>query len=355
MFSEVNAGGLIGDIINKVVPGAGTKLDDAHRQIKEAIPPYKAIEEGASKAVNETFVQTGAPALQELIARSRDDALQKGVSPIPPDIRRNLTGFLPGRVLNAARFRVQGGGDLTLQVNSIRYGEAQAITLDYVIVFKERNDALYNPTLWAHELTHVDQYQRWGIKSFSIKYLREYEAVETEAYEAETRYVAWAGLKNTQSLASQGDPISASAANRPVYRFSVNGASSTCGTAVAACLVNGSAPVGTPCWCNTPWGAATGSLVPGNSNGGTADATVQSLANACTTASGSCTLGVFMNVGSQCACYTAQGNFPGIAQQKSLGGMCSTPAGACQLAVALFSGNPCYCPSQMGPIWGQVP
>ena len=259
---NAQAGGLLGDIVNVVIPGAGTKLDDAHRQIKEAIPPYKAIEEGASKTVNETFVQAGAPLLQELIARSRDDALRAGVQSIPPDIRRNLTGFIPEQVLNAARYRVQGGGDLTLQVNSIRYGEAQAITLDYVIVFKDANDALYNPTLWAHELTHISQYQRWGIRDFSIRYLRSYQGVESEAYEAETRYVAWAGLKNTQQWASTGDPVNAAMVNRPVSSFSFNGNSSTCGTAVTACQVNGSAPVGTPCWCNTPLGAATGSLTP---------------------------------------------------------------------------------------------
>ena len=222
-MSSAQAGGLLGDIVNVVIPGAGTKLDDAHRQIKDAIPPYKAIEEGASKTVNETFVQAGAPLLQELIARSRDDALRAGVQPIPPDIRRNLAGFIPEQVLNTARYRVQGGGDLTLQVNSIRYGEAQAITLDYVIVFKEANDALYNPTLWAHELTHIGQYQRWGIRDFSIRYVRSYQTVESEAYEAETRYVAWAGLKNTQQWASTGNPINAAMVNRPVSSFSFNG------------------------------------------------------------------------------------------------------------------------------------
>lgn len=257
-----HAGGLLGDVINIVAPGVGTAIDDAHRQVKEAIPPYKAVEEGATHIVNEASVQSGAPLLQELIARSRDDALRAGVQPIPPEIRQNLVGFIPDRVLNAARYRVTGGGDLTLQVNAIRYGEASAITLDYVIVFKELNDALYNPTLWAHELTHIDQYQRWGIRDFSIRYLRSYHSVEREAYEAETRYAAWVGVQNSQQWASTGSPPNAATINRPVSPFSFNANSSTCGTAVMACQVNGFAPVGTPCWCNTPMGAATGSLIP---------------------------------------------------------------------------------------------
>lgn len=248
----VRAGGLLGDAINVIAPGVGTALDDAHRQIKDAIPPYKAIEEGASHVVNETFVQTGAPALQELIAQSRDDALRAGVQPIPFEIRQNLSGFISDHVLNVARYRVQGGGDLTLQVNAIRYGEAAAITLDYVIVFAEHRNALYNPTLWAHELAHVDQFQQWGIRDFSIRYLRDYNSVEQAAYEAETRYAAWVGVRNSGSAGL----------NQPAAPFAGNRTSSTCGTAVGSCLVNGSAPVGTPCWCNTPMGAATGALVP---------------------------------------------------------------------------------------------
>ena len=84
------------------------------------------------------------------------------------DIRANLIGFIPDNILNRVRYRVGGGGDLTLQVNAIRYGEAAAITLDYVVIFKEQNGALYNPTLWAHELTHVGQYQSWGIHDFAF-------------------------------------------------------------------------------------------------------------------------------------------------------------------------------------------
>ena len=145
-------------------------------------------------AVDEMLFQAGASALQELIVVSRDDALADGVQVIPPDIRRKLAGFISEGVLNAARFRVQGGGDLTLQANAIRYGDTLAITLDYVIVFKQSDDALNNLTMWVHELTHVEQYQRWGIRDFAIRYLRDQYGVEHEAYEAETRYAASADL-----------------------------------------------------------------------------------------------------------------------------------------------------------------
>ena len=130
------------------------------------------------------------------------------------------------------------------------------------IVFKELNDALYNPTLWAHELTHVDQYQRCGIHDFAIRYLRNYDSVEREAYEAGTRYMAWVALQNTRQQASTGNPINANTVNRPFSTFPSAQNSSVCGTSVTACQLNESAPVGTPCWCNTPMGSAVGSLVP---------------------------------------------------------------------------------------------
>lgn len=193
-----------GEILDEAAPLEGIGLDELHRQIKALIPPSQTF--GGVAEINEALAQTGAPVLQEMIVHSRDEALRNGVQPMPPDIRHQLTGFLPERVLNAARYRVQGGDDFTLQWNLIRYGEAQAIALDHVVIFKETSDALYNPTLWVHELTHVDQYQRWGIQEFAIRYLRNYEAVEREAYEAETRYVAWTRLHNRQKLAAAGDP-----------------------------------------------------------------------------------------------------------------------------------------------------
>lgn len=261
---DVRAGGFFGDVVNMACGqcGAGDALDKAHDEVKKTIPPYKDLEEGISHAVNEALVQSTAPLLQEAIARSRDDALKSGVSPVPEDIKNNLRGFIPDRILNIATYRVQGGGDLSLQVNSIRYGEAQAITLDYVIVFKSLNDALYNPTLWAHELTHVQQYQDWGLKDFSIRYVRNYRDVENPAYEQETRYIAWVGVRNSQQAVSTNGTPDPGTLNRPVSTFSNTNNSNMCGTFTGNCPVNGSAPVGTPCWCNTLQGPVSGALIP---------------------------------------------------------------------------------------------
>lgn len=43
------AGGLLGDAINLIAPGAGTQLDDAHRRIKEAIPHTKRLKRAQAR------------------------------------------------------------------------------------------------------------------------------------------------------------------------------------------------------------------------------------------------------------------------------------------------------------------
>lgn len=185
------AAGSLGDAINIVAPGVGTALDEANRQIKDVVPGYEQVDQSLSNVATEALVQVTAPALQQLIARSRDDALASGVQSIPTNIRNELKGFIPDHILDIARFRVGGGGDLTLQANAIRYFGAVAITLDYVIVFRDQDDALHDPALWVHELTHIMQYQDWGLRDFARRYVRNYRLVEKAAYDAETRYMTW--------------------------------------------------------------------------------------------------------------------------------------------------------------------
>jgi hypothetical protein len=148
-------------------------------------------EMNATSAVDEAIAQAGTPVLQALIVHSRDEALANGVEPIPTEIRQQLAGFISESVLSAARFRVKGGDELSLQFNAINYGDTRAITLDYLIVFKRSDDVLHDISTWVHELTHVEQYQRWGIRGFAVRYLRDAAGVEREAHEAESSYTAW--------------------------------------------------------------------------------------------------------------------------------------------------------------------
>lgn len=78
--------------------------------------------------------------------------------------------------------------------NVIRFGHAQAVTLDDVIVFQNRDEALEDPKLWAHELKHVMQFEEWGVQGFATRYLSDYNAVENEAWEYRWQFMKYAGL-----------------------------------------------------------------------------------------------------------------------------------------------------------------
>jgi uncharacterized protein DUF4157 len=46
------------------------------------------------------------------------------------------------------------------------------VTLIDVIIFRDEQQAA-DPVLWAHELTHVEQYDRLGVEAFAVQYLQQ--------------------------------------------------------------------------------------------------------------------------------------------------------------------------------------
>jgi hypothetical protein len=139
------------------------------------------------------MVEALAPLLAGWIASERDAAKEQGVEPIPASIRAALAGYVPEAVLDRVRWR-EGASELSLPQNVIRFGDTPAVTLDDVIVFRERRTALEDPTIWAHELKHVMQFKEWGIDSFSMRYLSDSGAVEQEAWDYRWEFMKQAGL-----------------------------------------------------------------------------------------------------------------------------------------------------------------
>jgi hypothetical protein len=142
---------------------------------------------------NPLVVEYLAPLLASLIVAERDAAKSQGVEPIPESIRAALKGYVPEETLDRVRWR-QGGTELSLPQNVIRFGEVPAMVVDDVIVFEDAQVALEDPKLWAHELKHVMQFAEWGVDGFAVRYLRDYEAVEAEAAEFRWQFMKQAGL-----------------------------------------------------------------------------------------------------------------------------------------------------------------
>ena len=143
-----------------------------------AVPESRSVAEESSDPV---FLQVGIPILRDWIVQSRDEAIANGVQTIPPAVRSALSGYVPDEILDRVRWRVGGGGQLSLQQNSFYFADTPAVTLDYVIVFREQADPLDNVELWVHELRHVIQFGEWGIEEFAARYLRDYEEIESDA------------------------------------------------------------------------------------------------------------------------------------------------------------------------------
>ncbi|MFL5252724.1 MAG: DUF4157 domain-containing protein [Rhodopila sp.] len=137
------------------------------------------------------LLEYAASALAQLIEDARQQAIADGVRPIPPGIYRSLLGYFPGALLQKVRF---AGGDaqpLTLPALAFAYGDAVALTLGDVVQFKTERTAQGDLKIWAHELTHVMQYQRWGTVGFAKRYVRDSANVEQEAIDNANRFMAW--------------------------------------------------------------------------------------------------------------------------------------------------------------------
>jgi hypothetical protein len=93
--------------------------------------------------------------------------------------------------MSRVRYKVGDNGFANLAHLLEQGGVASAVTLIDVVVFRGPSEAS-DPSVWAHELTHVDQYRDWGVHSFAVQYARNWRGVENPAYAKGNGYQAWA-------------------------------------------------------------------------------------------------------------------------------------------------------------------
>ncbi len=150
-----------------------------------------ALPARAQHAIPPSLLERGSELLAELIQSSREATIASGVRPMPPQIHRALLGYFPDAMLRKVRY-VSGQADaITVPGLAMSYGHIDAVTLIDVILFRDDSAARTDARLWAHELTHVMQYERWGVEGFAQRYLQDADAVEREARDNAVRFVAW--------------------------------------------------------------------------------------------------------------------------------------------------------------------
>jgi hypothetical protein len=134
-------------------------------------------------------------ALAKWIEESRAEALRAGTHPIPEEILNVMVEFgFPKSGIENVRYRVGRGTVWALPSFAINYGEARAITLGEVIVF-DGLESLHDDVLWAHELEHVMQYNRYGFKRFAYHYLEDRTRMEGMAERVAMRYADFMGYR----------------------------------------------------------------------------------------------------------------------------------------------------------------
>jgi hypothetical protein len=144
-----------------------------------------------ANAINELQASVlSGPTLEQAIIASHNTAIN-GAIPIPPQIRQLLTGYASEDSMSRVRYKIGDNGFANLAHLLEQGGVAAAVTLIDVVVFRGPSEAA-DPAIWAHELTHVDQYRDWGVHSFAVQYARNWRGVEDPAYAKGNGYQAWA-------------------------------------------------------------------------------------------------------------------------------------------------------------------
>lgn len=146
------------------------------------------------------LAHAAAPTLATWIKVSRDQAVADGVKPIPVSVKRRLAGYFPDDVLDRVRYRVGLARAATLPAAAFDFGDAIAMTLGDVIVFRDAHRAETDASLWAHELQHMLQFDSWGIPRFAETYLADWQSVESEARAAASEFDIWEEVQKAKGL-----------------------------------------------------------------------------------------------------------------------------------------------------------
>ena len=184
-----NPGAKLGAIPGKIGNQWDTTRQDIHNGLDNIDPRINQSLRDIDRArINfQSQVFTG-PALEQWLNQSRNDAMN-GAMPMPDTIKQAMNGWYSPQQMANVYYKIGDGGALNLGNAATRYGEAAAITLIDVIVFRDAGWAADLPT-WAHELKHVTQFQDWGVHSFAVQYMQSWNTVEGPAYDVQSRYHA---------------------------------------------------------------------------------------------------------------------------------------------------------------------
>ena len=121
----------------------------------------------------------------------RQKVIADGVRPVPSAVSRALLGYFPEGLIRKCRYALGDTGPLKLPSFRVAYGGGGSLTLIDTVVFRSDRAAQGDLKEWARMLTHVMQFQRWGVEDFARRWIDDRAAVEQEASANAARFMAW--------------------------------------------------------------------------------------------------------------------------------------------------------------------
>ena len=193
-------------------PITGLHLDPTEGALEIEPPDLAVIPEviqSLPQDVREALLSVTAPMIATAIRESRQQAIDRGVSPIPPHIRATLQPYFPTAILDKARWTTAGGISLDGALTNW-FNMEGAITLGEVIAFTDGMQA-QDVEVWAHELTHVTQYEQLGIETFAFEYSNDFTVLEDQARDNASRTMASIAAVETDKARAKPDKLHESA------------------------------------------------------------------------------------------------------------------------------------------------
>jgi hypothetical protein len=123
------------------------------------------------------------------IISARNAVVSGGGRPIPNDIKVKMRRWYADDLINSVRW-TDNWNPLRNSLQAAQMGmngNTQAIALINAVVFRDARGA-QDAVLWAHELYHVEQYQKWGVFGFAKNWVNNSSdtgPVESPAYARE--------------------------------------------------------------------------------------------------------------------------------------------------------------------------
>lgn len=161
----------------------GVSVDLSTSTVRISTPDLQAIPlmvQNLPKDLSQAIVNPYAPAVAAAIRNAKAQALSRDPKSIPANIRAQLDPYFPQYILDRVRWSFSGNGFSLDNAILNWFQQEGAITLDSVIVFSG-DPQVSDLKLWAHELTHVMQYENMGIDSFAFTYLVSWASLEQQA------------------------------------------------------------------------------------------------------------------------------------------------------------------------------